>query len=70
MHVTCGPNGPSPGDVIGGMSPFSSAKEQYAGFGLVCEGRSNTFNWLTKFGLCPGSKPSTPALTAFQTICE
>ena len=31
-HVTCGPTGPTPEDVIGGMLPFSSAKEQYAGF--------------------------------------
>ena len=22
----------------------------------MCEGRSNTFNWLTKIGLCSGSK--------------
>ena len=47
--VTCGPHGPAPGDVIGGMSPFASAKEQYAGFWLVFEGRNNTFvltlNW-------------------------
>ena len=31
LHVTCGPNGPAPGNVIGGMSPFASAKEQYTG---------------------------------------
>ena len=32
MHVECGPNGPEPGDVIGGISSFSGAKDQYAGF--------------------------------------
>ena len=32
LHMTCGPNGPAPGDVIGGMSPFASAKEQYVRF--------------------------------------
>ena len=26
MHVTCGPTGPSLGDVIGGMSPFQVQK--------------------------------------------
>ena len=32
LRVTCGPHSAAPGDVIGGMSPFASAKEQYAGF--------------------------------------
>ena len=31
-NASCGPTDPTPEDVIGGMLPFSSAKEQYAGF--------------------------------------
>ena len=56
MHVTCGPNSPAPGDVIGGTLPFPGAKEQYGGFRLVGKGWSNTFNWLMKVDLFPGSK--------------
>ena len=47
LQVTCGPHGPVPADVISRRSPFASTKEQYAGFWLVFEGRSNTFMLLS-----------------------
>ena len=37
----------------------------------MCEGRSNTFNWLTKIGLCSGSKVTLHDQHQFcKIICE